>query len=300
MADYLIECYDRPRCPRCGFDDIDIDLTGDELDDGGRRYTEWYGCYCPRCDRDFGMFSVERLCGPYGYRKRGDVHDRITLEQDDPACPGCGSRIRFNENDVNWSEEFGWYAECRCEGCGERWIIGFDEDYLGTWQCDIDQRSEYHDTMMIRGTFDDQNGHAYKGYFDPGYEWNGASVPFFTHSVAGRIAAEYRPYPGKPEWGRMFYDQSSDSFLEYDINRDPGVVWIDDDRPVLPSDLEYTSYPGIDMMTEDGIRHLYAIGGASWLWECIRVGGMLRPMYLMTRHENNHDTESTAGIQCIE
>ena len=82
--------------------------------------------------------------------------------------------------------------------------------------------------------------------------WNGWAIPYFEFGVAKKVM----------EWSNlqqenvaeidrltMYFDKEKDAFIERDSSGD-GL-----------------EFPGTDVHTEDGVKHLYPVGGYSWIWD---------------------------------
>lgn len=83
----------------------------------------------------------------------------------------------------------------------------------------------------------------YEGYTD-GRLWNGWECPWFTREVAEEIMQDLNKLGVKTE-----YDMETDSYIVHQI------------------DDVADKYNGADIKTEDGLMHLYPIGGWCWIWD---------------------------------
>lgn len=98
---------------------------------------------------------------------------------------------------------------------------------------------------MRKTLFQINDGPIYMGYTS-GARWNGWATPYFTFEEAQKLQAEFNQDVASP----MLYDVSKDAFvLKYD----------GDDVPYI--------WEGEDIVTEDGIKHLYGIGAYSHIWD---------------------------------
>lgn len=87
---------------------------------------------------------------------------------------------------------------------------------------------------------------AYIGYTD-GDDWNGFETPYFEVAEALDIMAKYNQL-GIDE--QMQYDEDRDEFFVYEEALE-----------------EFTIWKGKNLVTEDGIKHLYGIGAYYWMWD---------------------------------
>jgi hypothetical protein len=102
---------------------------------------------------------------------------------------------------------------------------------------------------------------SYPGYSNPAQHWNGWAMPHFTKATAARIAAgNNRARRTEGEIERVRYDSKRDAFLI-----DNPTLWPGEPPEVIR---------GEDVHTEDGVKHLYAVGAAAWTWT--REGGQER------------------------
>lgn len=86
---------------------------------------------------------------------------------------------------------------------------------------------------------------AYIGYTS-GKLWNGWATPYFEKEEAIRVAEGFNECAEFP----MQYDEVYDQFYVLDTET---------------SDLE--TWKGEDILTNEGIKHLYGIGAYSWVWD---------------------------------
>lgn len=90
----------------------------------------------------------------------------------------------------------------------------------------------------------DTNEKTYEGYTD-GTLWNGWECPWFTKEVAEEMMKDLNK-----EGVRTEYDEERDSYIvEVEQCDEPDV------------------FDGADVVTEDGIKHLYPIGAWCWIWD---------------------------------
>jgi hypothetical protein len=95
---------------------------------------------------------------------------------------------------------------------------------------------------------------AYIGYTS-GRLWNGWATPHFELAEAKRVAEGFNETAEFP----MQYDEVYDQFYILDTET---------------SDLE--TWKGIDVPTNEGIKHLYDIGAYSWVWDEAASNGECR------------------------
>ena len=50
-------------CPKCNYEDYEIEDYGDNFDEFGG--TQWWKCYCPRCGYHFYMNKLYKLTEVY-------------------------------------------------------------------------------------------------------------------------------------------------------------------------------------------------------------------------------------------
>lgn len=86
---------------------------------------------------------------------------------------------------------------------------------------------------------------AYIGYTS-GKLWNGWATPYFEFAEVKRVAEGFNETAEFP----MQYDEIYDQFYVLDTET---------------SDLE--TWKGEDVLTDEGIKHLYGIGAYSWVWD---------------------------------
>lgn len=103
----------------------------------------------------------------------------------------------------------------------------------------------------------------FPGYAIEGQYWNGSSMPLFEKESADRVVAAYMAQCNNPEsqsvpeiaqsW--MRYDETKDAYIHHDeqFASDPGYA-----------DEEW---PGFDVITVDGPKHVYAIASGFWTWQ---------------------------------
>ena len=84
------------------------------------------------------------------------------------------------------------------------------------------------------------------GYTE-GKRWNGWATPFFEVDEAIKIMEEFNAC--EPEFP-IIYNEETDTFSVEEIGGGNGDEW-----------------KGKNYQTEEGIKHLYAIGAYSWVWE---------------------------------
>ncbi len=89
----------------------------------------------------------------------------------------------------------------------------------------------------------DTNEKIYEGYTD-GTLWNGWECPWFTKEVTEEMMRDLNKEGVKTE-----YDEERDSYIVHQIDDEPDV------------------YDGADVVTEEGIKHLYPIGAWCWIWD---------------------------------
>jgi hypothetical protein len=89
----------------------------------------------------------------------------------------------------------------------------------------------------------DTNEKTYEGYTD-GTLWNGWECPWFTKEVAEEMMGDLNK-----EGVRTEYNQETDSY----------IIEVEFDEPDV--------FEGSDVVTEDGIKHLYPIGAWCWIWD---------------------------------
>ena len=91
------------------------------------------------------------------------------------------------------------------------------------------------------------NEKSYEGYTD-GTLWNGWECPWFTKEVADEMIKDFIKEGGEAE-----YDLETDSYIFQ------AEEWDQAD-----------TFDGADVVTEDGIQHLYPIGAWCWIWDEVR------------------------------
>ena len=91
---------------------------------------------------------------------------------------------------------------------------------------------------------------AYIGYTS-GRLWNGWATPNFEIAEALRVMADYNENTGNPMW----YDEETDSFRIAETEYTDEEIW-----------------KGRNCNTDEGIKHLYGIGGYSWVWDAVNDG----------------------------
>ena len=94
---------------------------------------------------------------------------------------------------------------------------------------------------------------AYIGYTS-GRLWNGWGTPLFEINEAFQVMEEYNKYNDNP----MQYDERLDKFF---INDPEGLQY-------EPLD----EWKGKNLVTDDGIKHLYGIGAYCWVWDAVNDG----------------------------
>jgi hypothetical protein len=99
----------------------------------------------------------------------------------------------------------------------------------------------------------DSIAQAYIGYTS-GRLWNGWATPYFEINEAFQIMEEYNKYNDNP----MQYDERYDKFF---INDQEGMQY----EPV-------EEWKGKNIVTDDGIKHLYGIGAYCWIWDTVNDG----------------------------
>lgn len=88
---------------------------------------------------------------------------------------------------------------------------------------------------------------AYIGYTSDRL-WNGWATPHFEVNEAFAIMEDFNKQADDP----MFYNEGNDTFWIYDREAK-----------------ELTEWRGQNYKTDDGIKHLYAIGAYSWVWDSV-------------------------------
>ena len=86
---------------------------------------------------------------------------------------------------------------------------------------------------------------AYIGYTS-GRLWNGWATPYFEVAEALQVMEDYKP---------MRYDEETDSFRVAKTEYTDEEIW-----------------KGENLVTEDGIKHLYGIGAYCWVWDAVNDG----------------------------
>ena len=94
---------------------------------------------------------------------------------------------------------------------------------------------------------------AYIGYYIKRQSWNGWEFAHFTIDEATRLMHDYN----KNAERAMLYDVTNDSFYLWN----EGIE-------------DYYIIKGYDMLTAEGIQHLYGIGAGFWIWSRIYAGGI--------------------------
>lgn len=97
---------------------------------------------------------------------------------------------------------------------------------------------------MKKSLFYIDGGPVYTGYTN-GDRWNGWATPYFTFEEAQKIQAEF--------------SRGTDCPMLYDVMKDEFRIQYDDDEPYI--------WEGEDIITVDGIKHLYGIGAYSHIWD---------------------------------
>src|SRR5262245_41978657 len=82
-----------------------------------------------------------------------------------------------------------------------------------------------------------------------GEHWNGWACPCFEKEEADRLIKGLQE---QPQWkGTAYYARQCDSYIVIEADdADGGHTW-----------------EGADILTEEGSRHIYAIGSSFWCWE---------------------------------
>jgi hypothetical protein len=95
----------------------------------------------------------------------------------------------------------------------------------------------------------------FEGYYNPSELWNGWNVPYFTGAQVQAILAHNNTdhKRGNPE---IWFNSVEDSFY---------ALFIEEGYP--RDTFEAEVFKGEDVQTEDGVLHLYSIGGYSWCWD---------------------------------
>lgn len=91
---------------------------------------------------------------------------------------------------------------------------------------------------------------AYIGYTS-GRLWNGWATPYFEIAEALQVMADYNKNTDRP----MLYDEKTDSFRVAETEYTDEEIW-----------------KGKNIVTDDGIKHLYGIGAFSWVWDAVNDG----------------------------
>ena len=91
---------------------------------------------------------------------------------------------------------------------------------------------------------------AYIGYTS-GRLWNGWATPFFEVNEALQVMEDYNKNTDRPMW----YDESTDSFRVAETEYTDEEIW-----------------KGKNIVTDDGIKHLYGIGAYCWVWDAVNDG----------------------------
>ena len=91
---------------------------------------------------------------------------------------------------------------------------------------------------------------AYIGYTS-GRLWNGWATPFFEVNEALQVMEDY--------------NENSEHHMEYDDERDEFFVYEEEYD-------EFYRCKGQNLVTDDGIKHLYGIGAYCWVWDAVNDG----------------------------
>ncbi len=95
---------------------------------------------------------------------------------------------------------------------------------------------------MYKKVFTINGKYPHIGYTD-GDDWNGWATPYFEFDEAMAISNEFTQSP-------MYYNKEHDTFYHFGTENISGEMW-----------------RGSDILTAEGIKHLYGIGAYSWVWE---------------------------------
>ena len=91
---------------------------------------------------------------------------------------------------------------------------------------------------------------AYIGYTN-GATWNGWATPYFEVNEALQVMADYNKNTGNPMW----YDEETDTFHIAATEYTDEELW-----------------NGHNIITNEGIKHVYGIGAFSWVWDSVNDG----------------------------
>jgi hypothetical protein len=101
----------------------------------------------------------------------------------------------------------------------------------------------------------------FDAYADREDRWNGWLVPYFEIDVARKVVEET-----VANGGIAVYDEANDRFLVRLDARGPDDFSVPEANALDPENEEVEVYKGFDLETVDGPKHVYSVGGMSWIW----------------------------------
>ena len=120
----------------------------------------------------------------------------------------------------------------------------------------VTEEVHHKDNPLKKAKFTIDGFPSFEGY-DLGQLWNGWSCPAFDKETAQEIADTVNEL--MPEEVEIIFDEENDRFIEIEHQYDDDVSEEEPDANKIFSE-------GADHMTEDGEKHLYALGAWSWTW----------------------------------